>query len=103
MSSFLAVATTVWGVVMAVSPLLQIRLILRTKDSSSVSLGWMLVLLIGYILWFSYGIAFNTLPLIIANSFAVVVGAALIVTVLIYRKPQAAENDSHQPETVTVC
>lgn len=102
MSSFLAVATTVWGVVMAVSPLLQIRLILRTKDSSSVSLGWMFVLLIGYILWFSYGIAFNTLPLIIANSFAVVVGAALIVTVLIYRKPQADKNDSHQPETVTV-
>lgn len=74
---------------MAVSPLLQIRLILRTKDSSSVSLGWMIVLLIGYILWFSYGLAFNTLPLIIANSCAVIVGAALIVTVLIYRRPQA--------------
>lgn len=76
---------------MAVSPLLQIRLIVRTKDSSTVSLGWMFILLIGYILWFSYGLAFNTVPLIIANSAAVVVGASLIVTVLIYRKPRAVD------------
>lgn len=102
MTSFLAVATTIWGTVMAVAPLLQIRLIIRTKDSSTVSLGWMLILLVGYVLWFLYGIAFDTLPLIIANSCAVLVGAALIITVLIYRKPQAAKNDVQQPESVTL-
>ena len=90
MSSFLAVATTIWGTVMAVAPILQIRLIIRTKDSSTVSLGWMFILLIGYVLWFMYGIAFQTVPLIIANSFAAAVGTVLIVTVLKYRTPRPA-------------
>lgn len=91
MSSFLAVATTVWGLVMALAPILQIRLILRTKDSSNVSLGWMLVLLVGYLLWFSYGIVFNTIPLIIANAVSAVVGTALIVLILMYRRPRPAK------------
>lgn len=91
MTSFLTVATTVWGLVMALAPLLQIRLILRTKSSSSVSLVWMFILLIGYILWFSYGLVTGTVPLIIANAVSAAVGAALITIVFMYRKAPALD------------
>ncbi|AZQ76450.1 hypothetical protein EJ997_02930 [Flaviflexus ciconiae] len=90
-STFLTVATTVWGLVMALAPVLQIRLILQTRDSSQVSLSWMFILLIGYILWFAYGIAFDTTPLIIANSVSAIVGLTLIVLVFKYRTPELAK------------
>lgn len=85
--SFLAVATTVWGLVMALAPLLQIRLMVQTRDSSNVSLSWMAILLIGYVLWFSYGITSGALPLIIANTVSTLVGIAMIAVILYYRQP----------------
>lgn len=85
MTAFLTIATTVWGLVMALAPLLQIRLILQTKNSSNVSLVWMFILLIGYVLWFSYGLVTGTAPLIIANTVSAIVGAALIIVVFMYR------------------
>ncbi|MGO1622322.1 SemiSWEET family sugar transporter [Flaviflexus sp.] len=91
MSTFLTVATTVWGLVMALAPVLQIRLILQTRDSSQVSLSWMFILLIGYILWFAYGIVFDTTPLIIANSVSAIVGLTLVVLVFKYRTPELAK------------
>ncbi len=87
MSSFLAVATTVWGLIMALAPLLQIQLMLRTRDSSNVSLSWMIILVIGYGLWFSYGIVSGALPLIIANTVSTLVGIAMIAVILYYRQP----------------
>ncbi|WP_182174435.1 SemiSWEET family sugar transporter [Flaviflexus equikiangi] len=86
MLSFLTVATTVWGLVMALAPILQIRLMIRTKDSSSVSLVWMIILVIGYLLWFSYGIASGSAPLIIANTVSSIVGTVMLIVILRYRE-----------------
>ena len=42
---------------MAISPLLQIRAIVRHQSSHGVSIAYQGVLLVGFVLWFSYGIA----------------------------------------------
>ena len=46
-STVLAVMAATWGVVMAVSPLLQIRRIVRLGSSRDVSIGYLAVLVIG--------------------------------------------------------
>ena len=75
----LAVAASAWGVLMGISPVLQIRRMLREHSSREVSLGYFAVLLIGFVLWIAYGIAAGDPALIIPNSVALVVGALLMI------------------------
>jgi len=70
---------------MALSPLLQIRKIRQTRSSSSVSVAYQEVLLVGFVLWLSYGIAAANVALIIPNAVAAIVCAAGIVVTLKYR------------------
>lgn len=81
----LAYATTIWGVVMAFSPALQIARVFKRRDSRDVSLGYLCVLEIGFVLWLSYGITVAQWPLIIANAVAAVTGALTIAAVLRFR------------------
>ena len=74
----LAVAAAAWGVLMGISPLLQIRRMLRQRSSRDVSVGYFWVLLVGFGLWISYGIAARTLALIVPNTVAMIIGAATI-------------------------
>jgi MtN3 and saliva related transmembrane protein len=93
----LAVAAGTWGVVMALSPVLQIRRILHRRSSHDVSISYLFVLLVGFSLWVSYGIAIRNPALIVANAIALVVGVAVIVVALRYRRhagalqPEAAQ------------
>jgi MtN3 and saliva related transmembrane protein len=76
---------------MGLAPLLQVRVIVRERDASGISLGWVLILLVGFMLWFSYGIVNDDLPIIISNAVAIVVTTTLVVTVRIYaRRPEEA-------------
>jgi MtN3 and saliva related transmembrane protein len=83
-TEYLAVAAATWGVAMAVSPLLQIRAIRAHQSSRGVSVGYQQVLLVGFILWLSYGIALNA-AIIIPNIVAAVVSIATIAVSLHYR------------------
>ena len=74
----LAVAAAVWGVLMGISPVLQIRRMLRQRSSRDVSVGYFWVLLVGFGLWISYGIAARNLALIVPNTVAMIIGAATI-------------------------
>jgi len=56
----LAVAAAAWGVLMGLSPMLQIRQMLRRRSSRDVSISYFGVLMIGFVLWISYGIAART-------------------------------------------
>src|SRR5215470_6491787 len=78
----LAVAAATWGVVMGVSPLLQIRRMLRQRSSRDVSIGYFAVLQVGFLLWISYGIAAHNLALIVPNSVALVIGVGTMVVAL---------------------
>ena len=83
-TAFAFVASS-YGVVMAISPLLQIRAILRSRDSSSVSAGYQRVLLVGFLLWLGYGIASDNWAIIVPNIVAAVVSLATIVVTKRYR------------------
>jgi len=85
----LAVVAAAWGVVMAASPLLQIRRIIERRSSGDVSLSYLTVLMIGFTLWVAYGIALGNMALVIPNSVALVVGFATIVVVLRFRSRPA--------------
>jgi MtN3 and saliva related transmembrane protein len=92
----LAVAASSWGVLMGIAPLLQIRRMLRERSSHDVSLGYFMILLAGFLLWISYGIAASNLVLVIPNSVALLVGVALVMVVLRLRR-RSADNQLPRP------
>ncbi|HEX5798572.1 MAG TPA: SemiSWEET family transporter [Gaiellaceae bacterium] len=88
MTTALAFAASGWGIAMAVSPVLQIRKIVQHRSSHGVSLGYMSVLFVGFLLWLSYGIALDNWALIVPNVVAAVVISATIVVAYRYRRPR---------------
>jgi len=82
-----AVAAATWGVLMGVSPVLQIRRMLRQRSSRDVSVGYFTVLLVGFLLWIGYGIVSRNLALIVPNSVALLIGLGTVAIALRLRKP----------------
>jgi uncharacterized protein with PQ loop repeat len=72
----LGVAAAAWGVLMAISPLLQIRRMVERRSSADVSIAYLAVLEFGFLLWIGYGIALGNPVIAIPNSVAALVGAA---------------------------
>jgi MtN3 and saliva related transmembrane protein len=85
LENLLPVSAAIWGVVMALSPALQIRKILRYRSSREVSIGYFVVLLIGFTLWVAYGITIDNLYLVVPNAVAFSVCIATIGVALWYR------------------
>jgi MtN3 and saliva related transmembrane protein len=83
----LAVAAAAWGVLMGVSPVLQIRRMLRQRSSRDLSVGYFTILLVGFGLWIGYGIASRSLALIVPNTVALLVGVSTVAIALRLRKP----------------
>ena len=67
MVTALAFAAATWGIAMAVSPVLQIRKIVQHRSSRGVSLGYMIVLFVGFLLWLAYGISLGNWAMIVPN------------------------------------
>jgi uncharacterized protein with PQ loop repeat len=87
MSDTLAVLAASWGVLMAASPLLQIRRMLQRRSSADLSLSYLSVLVVGFILWVAYGTSLGNAAIVIPNAVALVVGLATIVVALRFRDP----------------
>jgi MtN3 and saliva related transmembrane protein len=87
----LAVTASSWGVLMGIAPALQIRRMLRERSSQDVSLGYFMILLTGFLVWISYGIAAGNMVLVIPNSVALLVGIALVTVALRLRRRHADE------------
>jgi uncharacterized protein with PQ loop repeat len=79
-SSFFAVAAASWGVLMSLSPILQIRAMRRAGSSEGVSLGYLGVLAVGFALWFAYGVSIGNVALIVTNTVSLIVGTATTIT-----------------------
>jgi MtN3 and saliva related transmembrane protein len=88
----LAVGAATWGVVMALSPLLQIRRMLATRSSADVSIGYFVVLLIGFALWVAYGLSISNFALVIPNSVALVTGVVTVVIASLLREESEREH-----------
>lgn len=89
LSTVLGVTAATWAVLMALSPLLQVREILRRGSSEGISVGYFAVLLVGFALWVGYGAASGDLPLVVPNTLAFLVMAGTIALVLRRRTPQS--------------
>ena len=87
MVTALAFAAAGWGIAMAVSPVLQIRKIIQHRSSRGISLSYMWVLFVGFLLWLAYGISLGNWALILPNVVAALVIAATMAVVLRYRRP----------------
>ncbi len=71
----LGVAAAAWGVLMAISPILQIRRMHERRSSADVSIAYLAVLQFGFVLWIGYGISLGNPVIAIPNSVAALVGA----------------------------
>ena len=87
MTTALAFAASGWGIAMAVSPVLQIRKIVKHRSAHGVSLGYMSVLFVGFLLWLAYGLALENWALIVPNVVAAVVITATMAVAYRYRRP----------------
>ena len=87
LETMLAVTAASWGVVMALAPVLQIRRMLMRRSSDDVSVGYLAVLVPGFVLWIAYGAATATPALVVPNIVAVLVVAATIALALRLRRP----------------
>lgn len=81
----LGIIAATWAIVMALAPLLQIREILRCRNSSGLSVAYLLVLIVGFVLWVAYGTATGDLPLIVPNTLAAIVMSVTVLIALRYR------------------
>ena len=72
------------GACTTVSFLPQIIKILRTRHARDISLGMYIVFTTGVLLWLVYGILLRRLPIILANSVAVVFCVTIIAAKLVY-------------------
>ena len=87
MVTVLAISAATWGIAMAVSPVLQIRKIVHHRSSHGVSVGYMTVLFVGFLLWLAYGIALGNWAMIVPNIVAAIVIVATMAVTLRYRRP----------------
>jgi MtN3 and saliva related transmembrane protein len=89
----LGIIAGTWGVVMAMSPILQIRKIVRQRSSRDVSIGYLSVLVVGFALWIAYGLSIHSAALVIPNIVALVMGLATIGVSLSYGTRRAIGSD----------
>lgn len=82
----LAVAAVIAGLVMAGSPILQIRRMRRTRSSMDVSLLYLSLLSLGLVVWLAYGLALGNPAMIVSNSASLAVMTVTIATALRYRR-----------------
>jgi MtN3 and saliva related transmembrane protein len=82
----LAATATVAGILMAISPLLQVRRMLRTRSSNDVSLLYLSMLCVGFLAWLAYGYALANPAMLIANSASLVVMVFTITVALSFRR-----------------
>jgi uncharacterized protein with PQ loop repeat len=87
MTDALAVLAASWGVLMALSPTLQVRRMLARRSSADVSLAYLGVLQVGFGLWVAYGLAIGNWALVVPNAVAFLIGVLTVAVAVRYRHP----------------
>jgi MtN3 and saliva related transmembrane protein len=85
-SDVLAVGATAAGLAMALSPLLQIRRMRRTRSSNDVSLLYLSLLDLGFVLWIAYGYSISNWVVFGTNSASFTIMAITILVALRFRR-----------------
>lgn len=58
---------------------------IRTKDTSSISLGMYILFTTGIVFWLIYGFAINSLPVILSNSVTILLSLVILGYKLRYK------------------
>jgi uncharacterized protein with PQ loop repeat len=91
LETVLGATAAAWGILMAISPGLQIRKMLLHRSSHQVSIAYFWVLLVGFTLWVGYGLSIPNWYLVVPNVVAFTVCATTIAVALRYRlRPEPA-------------
>lgn len=85
LETLLGVTAAAWGILMAISPGLQIRKMLHHRSSREVSIAYFWVLLVGFTLWVAYGLTIDNWFLVVPNAVAFTVCATTIAVARRYR------------------
>ena len=85
MLDLLGLGAAGWGALMALAPILQIRRIVARRSAADVSLGYLGVLEIGFVLWIAYGLSLGSPILVVPNVMAAIVGAVALGVSWLYR------------------
>jgi uncharacterized protein with PQ loop repeat len=85
-SDILAVLATIAGLAMALSPALQIRRMRRTRSSNDVSLLYLGMLTLGFLVWIAYGFSIPNWVLVGTNSASLTFMVVTILVALRYRR-----------------
>lgn len=98
-SDFLGTAALIAGLVMAVSPVLQVRRMFETRSSRDFSLSYPTLLCAGFVLWLAYGISLWNMPMMLSNTASLTFMILTIAVALYFRRERgvgeaAAEVDA---------
>ena len=74
------------GVCTSISMLPQLVKIIKTKKADDISYGMVVVLLVGVAAWIWYGVLRSDYPIIVTNSFSLLVNLLVLVFSLKYKK-----------------
>ncbi len=85
-SDVLAVGATIAGLAMALSPILQVRRMRRTRSSNDVSLLYLGLLCVGFGVWILYGVSMPNWVLVGTNSASLAFMVVTILVALRYRR-----------------
>ena len=87
----LGVAALIAGLLMAVSPGLQVRRMLRTRSSRDYSIGYPSLLSVGFVLWLAYGVALGNLPMMLSNTASLAFMLATIGVAVHFRRVEGGD------------
>lgn len=76
------------GGLTSIASMPQLIKVIKTKNVEDLSLLMLMILVSGLSLWVWYGIEQQELPIILSNSFAVVVNLALLICYFVFRNSE---------------
>ena len=63
----------------------QVIMVLKTKDTKSISLSMYSIFFFGIVLWLAYGIIISNMPIIIANVITLMLSGIILITKIRYK------------------
>ena len=75
---FTQIVGIVAGILTAVSMLPQLLKILKEKKAENVSIWMLIILILGLVLWTVYGVMKKDWPIIVTNSFSILLNLVLV-------------------------
>jgi uncharacterized protein with PQ loop repeat len=85
-SDILAVCATFAGLAMALSPILQMRRMRRTRSSNDVSLLYFGLIALGFVVWIAYGLSISNYVVAGTNAASLTFMILTILVALRYRR-----------------